>query len=54
MIKPAEGYLACGDTGAGKMPEPQTLFNYIIRTIACEKDLAGKTYSSQPERHRKR
>ena len=42
MIKPAEGYLACGDTGAGKMPEPQTLFNYIIRTIACEKDLAGK------------
>ena len=40
MIKPAEGYLACGDTGAGKMPEP--LFNYIIRTIACEKDLAGK------------
>ena len=42
MIKPAEGYLACGDTGAGKMPEPQTLFNYIMRTIACEKDLAGK------------
>ena len=27
IIKPAEGYLACGDTGAGKMPEPQTLFN---------------------------
>lgn len=24
------------------MPEPQTLFNYIMRTIACEKDLAGK------------
>lgn len=42
IINPAEGYLACGDTGAGKMPEPQTLFNYIIRTIACEKDLAGK------------
>lgn len=42
IIKPAEGYLACGDTGAGKMPEPQTLFNYIMRTIACEKDLAGK------------
>ena len=53
MIKPAEGYLACGDTGAGKMPEPQTLFNYIMRTIACEKGPGGtKTYSSQPERRR--
>ena len=42
IIKPAEGYLACGDTGAGKMPEPETLFKYIMRTIACEKDMAGK------------
>lgn len=42
VIEPATGYLACGDTGAGKMPEPETLFEYIIREIACEKDLAGK------------
>ncbi len=42
IIKPAEGYLACGDTGAGKMPEPETLFKYIMRTIACEQDMAGK------------
>ncbi len=42
IIEPAEGYLACGDTGAGKMPEPETLFKYIMRTIACEKDMAGK------------
>lgn len=42
VIEPACGYLACGDTGAGKMPEPETLFEYIINEIACPKDLAGK------------
>ena len=42
VIQPASGYLACGDTGAGKMPEPETLLQYIEREIACEKDLAGK------------
>lgn len=42
VINPASGYLACGDTGAGKMPEPEVLLSYILRTIACEKDLAGK------------
>ena len=42
IIDPANGYLACGDTGAGKMPEPETLLQYILREIACEKDLAGK------------
>ena len=25
VISPASGYLACGDTGAGKMPEPEVL-----------------------------
>lgn len=42
IINPASGYLACGDTGAGKMPEPETLLQYILRTIAREKDMAGK------------
>ena len=42
VIEPASGYLACGDTGAGKMPEPETLFEYILQELACEKDLAGK------------
>lgn len=42
LIQPASGYLACGDTGAGKMPEPETLLQYILRTIAKEKDLSGK------------
>lgn len=42
VITPASGYLACGDTGAGKMPEPEVLLSYIIREIACDKDLIGK------------
>ena len=42
VIEPATGYLACGDTGAGKMPEPEVLFSHIEAEIACEKDFAGK------------
>ena len=42
VIKPATGYLACGDTGAGKMPEPEVLLEYILKEIAYEKDLLGK------------
>ncbi len=42
MISPAVGYLACGDTGAGKMPEPSVLLEHILMEIALEKDLKGK------------
>lgn len=42
VITPASGYLACGDTGSGKMPEPEILFQYIERELAGPKDLTGK------------
>ena len=42
VIDPAAGRLACGDTGAGKMPEPEELFDYICQAIEYPKDLAGK------------
>ena len=42
VIEPASGYLACGDTGAGKMPEPEMLLEYILREIAKVKDLTGQ------------
>ncbi len=42
IIQPASGYLACGDTGAGKMPEPEVLLQYILKEIAFEHDLNGK------------
>jgi phosphopantothenoylcysteine decarboxylase/phosphopantothenate--cysteine ligase len=41
IIQPDSGYLACGDTGAGKMPSEQVLLNYILRTIAKDKDMTG-------------
>lgn len=42
IIDPAEGFLACRDIGAGKMPEPEELLSYIMHEIACKKDLEGK------------
>lgn len=42
IISPATGYLACGDTGAGKLPSEKTLFSYIMRELHYEKDMAGK------------
>lgn len=42
VIEPQNGLLACGDTGAGKMPEPDFLFDVIEREIAREKDMLGK------------
>lgn len=42
IILPASGHLACGDTGAGKMPEPEMLLEYIKRGVYKKKDLVGK------------
>ena len=42
IIDPAVGYLACGDTGAGKMPEPEVLLEYILREVLFEKDMTGQ------------
>ena len=41
VIPPAEGYLACGDVGAGKLPEPDVLLEYIYQEIAFQKDMKG-------------
>lgn len=43
IIKPATGYLACGTTGSGKLPDEKILLEYILREIAYEKDLSGRT-----------
>lgn len=42
IIDPAVGYLACGDTGAGKMPEPEILLEYILKEVLYEKDMTGQ------------
>ena len=42
IISPATGLLACNDVGEGKMPEPEVLFEYVLKHIAMKKDLNGK------------
>ena len=42
VIAPASGRLACGAVGAGKMPEPETLVQHILKELAMPHDLAGK------------
>lgn len=42
ILTPASGYLACGDTGEGKMPESETLLCAIEHAAGANKDLAGK------------
>ena len=42
VIQPASGRLACGDVGAGKLPEPGQLLQYILRRLALPHDLEGK------------
>ncbi|MBQ0070364.1 MAG: bifunctional phosphopantothenoylcysteine decarboxylase/phosphopantothenate--cysteine ligase CoaBC, partial [Spirochaetales bacterium] len=41
IVDSASGYLACGDVGSGRMPEPEVLVDEIVRAIAKEKDMAG-------------
>lgn len=41
IIEPAVGYLACGDTGAGKLPPETLLLECILDEIAMEKDMKG-------------
>lgn len=42
VIEPAVGMLACKDVGKGKFPDEHLILEYIIRELACPKDLAGK------------
>ena len=42
LITPATGYLACGDTGSGKLPSEETLLSYIMKELHYEKDMTGK------------
>lgn len=41
IVTPAVGMLACKDVGEGKLPKEELLLNYILKEIACEKDMKG-------------
>ncbi len=40
IIEPDSGFLACGDTGRGKLPEPEVLLDHVARALAREKTLS--------------
>lgn len=42
IAAPDKGRLACGDVGAGKMADPSVLFQYVVKSCAYPKDMAGK------------
>lgn len=42
IAEPAKGRLACGDVGAGKMPEPEVLIQYVYKACCHEKDMQGQ------------
>lgn len=42
LIAPEVGYLACGDTGAGKFPDEKLIMEYILQEAAFPKDMKGK------------
>ena len=42
VILPDSGHLACGDSGAGKTPQPEMLLEHIKKAVYKEKDLTGK------------
>ena len=42
IVAPENGMLANGDCGDGRMPDESILLEYILKEVACEKDLSGK------------
>ena len=42
IVPPAEGRLACGAIGKGKMPDEQVLLNYLERALSDKQDFKGK------------
>ena len=42
VLESAEGYLACGTTGKGRMPEPEVIEDAVLQLIHTNKYLAGK------------
>ena len=42
VIPSGSGMLACGDVGSGRLPDEGVLVDYVLRELACVKDLKGK------------
>jgi len=43
FVEPEKGYLACGDTGWGRLAEPETIVREGLRILARARSLEGRT-----------
>ena len=43
VLSPADGELACGTSGVGRMPEPEEIFEFVEAVFAKKLSLDGKT-----------
>lgn len=43
ILSPAEGELACGTSGVGRMPEPEEIFEFVEAVFAKKLSMSGKT-----------
>lgn len=43
ILESESGYLACGDTGKGRMAEPKEIIDYVDNLLAPNPDFRGKT-----------
>lgn len=43
ILSPAEGELACGTSGVGRMPEPEEIFEFAEAVFAKKLSMSGKT-----------
>jgi len=43
VIEPAEGLLACGTTGPGRLPEPDEIADIVVSATSARRDLEGET-----------
>src|SRR3982751_1011987 len=44
VIEPDEGWLACGVTGAGRLPDPVKIAEYLDSWFRVKQDLTGETF----------
>jgi phosphopantothenoylcysteine decarboxylase / phosphopantothenate---cysteine ligase len=42
VVEPAAGYLACGMVGEGRLAEPETIVEQVLRVLNYRNDLAGE------------
>ena len=42
VVKAESGFLACGDTGDGRMAEPESIVDYCVKLLCPVEDLVGK------------